>query len=106
MSEPAPDSIAVASLKTHRLILTVPNEGPVDIASNMQPEAVANLLRYVADRYAPQPAPAPVLSDGERSYLLFALELAEDEMRARGTEFGDDDRAALASLRKLAGGQS
>jgi hypothetical protein len=61
-------------------------------------------LAAFADRIAPTPAPA--LSDGERAYLLFALELAEDEMRARGTEFGDDDRATLATLRKLAGGGS
>lgn len=52
------------------------------------------------------PAPAPALSDGERSFLAFALDLASDHMASRGDGFGDDDWATLASLRKLAGGGS
>lgn len=72
-----PDSIAVASLRTHRLILTVPNEGPVDIASNMSKTAVANVLRYVADQYAPVATPAALTGD-EREFLAFAFALAAD----------------------------
>lgn len=98
-----PDSIAVASLRTHRLILTVPNEGPVDIASNMPKLAVANVLRYIADQYAP-PAPAAPLSDTERSFLRFALELAADAMANDPEDFTDADQAAHARLSKLAGG--
>lgn len=96
------DTIAVASLKTHRLILTVPNNGPADIASNMQPVRVASVLRFIADSYDP---PKPVLSEAERTFLAFALDLAFDQMCSRGDEFGDDDHTALATLRKLAGGE-
>jgi hypothetical protein len=53
----------------------------------------------------PTGAPAPMLSDGERSFLAYALDLADDAM-ASEDGFTDDDRAALASLRKLAGGES
>lgn len=45
-------SIAVASLKTHRLILAVPNRGPVDLTSNLPPAEVARILRYLADQLA------------------------------------------------------
>jgi hypothetical protein len=96
-----PDSIAVASLKTHRLILTVPNDGPADIVSNMQPAAVANLLRYVADRYAP---PKPPLTEAERKFLTFALDTTAEEL-SLGRGFNADDITAMAVLRKLAGGE-
>ncbi|QKN87689.1 hypothetical protein SEA_CUMBERBATCH_47 [Streptomyces phage Cumberbatch] len=51
-----PDAVAVASLDTHRLILTVPNEGPADVASNLPRPAVAKVLRFVADQFGPAPA--------------------------------------------------
>ncbi|URC17967.1 hypothetical protein QEN62_gp45 [Streptomyces phage AxeJC] len=48
-----PDAVAVASLDTHRLILTVPNDGPADVASNLPRNTVAEILRYVADQFGP-----------------------------------------------------
>ncbi|MGF0176696.1 hypothetical protein ACQF36_41460 [Streptomyces sp. Marseille-Q5077] len=44
-----PDAVAVASLDTHRLIVTVPNEGPVDIACNVPRRVAADVLRQIAD---------------------------------------------------------
>lgn len=60
-------------------------------------------LAALADRIAP--APAPLLSDGERACLSYALELAADAMATTPHEYTDADRAALESLRKLAGGE-
>jgi len=47
----------------------------------------------------------PALSDAERQFLSFALDLAFDQM-CSGDGFTDEDDAALASLRKLAGGET
>ncbi|WP_039936887.1 hypothetical protein [Streptomyces himastatinicus] len=44
-----PDAVAVASLDTHRLIVTVPNEGPADIACNLPRPAAAHILRQLAN---------------------------------------------------------
>lgn len=38
----------------------------------------------------------------ERQFLTFALDLAADEMASRGDEFGDEDEAALETLRRVA----
>lgn len=43
----------------------------------------------------------PGLSDSERQFLTFALDLAADQMASRGDEFDSDDEAALESLRAL-----
>ncbi|MDQ0949313.1 hypothetical protein QFZ24_003236 [Streptomyces phaeochromogenes] len=43
-----PDAVAVASLDTHRLIVTVPNEGPADVACNLPRPVAANILRQLA----------------------------------------------------------
>jgi hypothetical protein len=48
-----PDAVAVASLDTHRLILTVPNDGPADVRSNLAPSTVAAILRHLAEQLAP-----------------------------------------------------
>jgi hypothetical protein len=42
------------------------------------------------------------LSESERAFLTFALGLAADQMASRGDEFGDEDEAALTSLRRMA----
>lgn len=44
------------------------------------------------------------LSDAERQFLTFALDMAEDAMSANAPDWTDGDRAALASLRALAAG--
>ncbi|MDT9688170.1 hypothetical protein Q5762_07340 [Streptomyces sp. P9(2023)] len=52
-----------------------------------------------------QPAEAhPPLTDAERQFLTFALELAADQMYSRGDEFDDADDAAMARLRRIADG--
>lgn len=47
-----PDAVAVASLDTHRLILTLPNTGPADVRSNLARPTVAAILRKLADELA------------------------------------------------------
>ncbi|QKN87630.1 hypothetical protein QEN63_gp45 [Streptomyces phage Vondra] len=108
-----PDAVAVASLDTHRLILTVPNDGPADVASNLPRPAVAKILRYVADQFSPAAADehqdnapadrptAPYLSSTERQFLTFALDRAADTMRNEDG-FTDADEDALSALRDLA----
>jgi hypothetical protein len=43
-----------------------------------------------------------VLTEPERQFLTLALDLAADQMASRGDEFGDEDTAALDTLRHLA----
>ena len=43
-----PDAVAVASLDTHRLIVTVPNSGPADVACNLPRPVAADILRQLA----------------------------------------------------------
>ncbi|MFD6873257.1 MULTISPECIES: hypothetical protein [unclassified Streptomyces] len=47
-----PDAVAVASLDTHRLIVTMPNQGPADVRSNLPRPTVAAILRQLADELA------------------------------------------------------
>ncbi|MEV6073980.1 hypothetical protein AB0L80_02515 [Streptomyces sp. NPDC052069] len=43
-----PDTVAVASLETHRLIIAVPNAGPADVSSNLPGPVAASVLRQIA----------------------------------------------------------
>lgn len=79
-------------------------------SSNKERRTRADVLFRMADklsRGAVRPplskGPEPLLSQNERQFLTFALELAADQMASRGDEF-DDDEAALNSLRAMAGG--
>ncbi|MFI6148661.1 hypothetical protein [Streptomyces sp. NPDC051109] len=44
-----PHVVTVASLDTHRLIVTLPNQGPADVHSNLPRATAAALLRHLAD---------------------------------------------------------
>ncbi|MGW8783028.1 hypothetical protein ACWGNM_33880 [Streptomyces sp. NPDC055796] len=44
-----PDDVTVASLETHRLIVTLPNRGPADVRSNLPRATAAAMLRRLAD---------------------------------------------------------
>ncbi|MFF5582700.1 hypothetical protein [Streptomyces hygroscopicus] len=44
-----PDAVAVASLDTHRLIVTVPNDGPAEVSCNLPRPVAASVLRQIAD---------------------------------------------------------
>ncbi|MFE2141946.1 hypothetical protein ACFXA3_09370 [Streptomyces sp. NPDC059456] len=44
-----PDVVTVASLDTHRLIVTLPNQGPADVRSNLPRATAAAMLRRLAD---------------------------------------------------------
>ncbi|MER6521887.1 hypothetical protein ACFWHQ_34575 [Streptomyces sp. NPDC060334] len=43
------DVVTLASLDTHRLIVTLPNQGPADVRSNLPRATVAAMLRHLAD---------------------------------------------------------
>ncbi|MBT2542872.1 hypothetical protein J7E99_19690 [Streptomyces sp. ISL-44] len=54
-----PDIVTLASLDTHRLIVTLPNQGPADVRSNLPRATAAALLRRLADELnAEQPLAA------------------------------------------------
>ncbi|WP_406087634.1 hypothetical protein [Streptomyces virginiae] len=44
-----PDGVTLASLDTHRLIVTLPNQGPADVRSNLPRATAAAMLRRLAD---------------------------------------------------------
>ncbi|MFD9367328.1 hypothetical protein ACFWA6_06400 [Streptomyces sp. NPDC060020] len=44
-----PDVVTLASLNTHRLIVTLPNQGPADVRSNLPRATAAAILRRLAD---------------------------------------------------------
>lgn len=48
---------------------------------------------------------AGVLSDADRQFLTFALDLAADQMASRGDEFEPGDEDAMERLRRLAAGE-
>lgn len=69
-----------------------------------QTELGRTLADAVLAVFPEPPSRAASLSDAERQFLTFALDLAADEMASRGDEFGAEDQAALDSLRRLAAG--
>ncbi|GHI69994.1 hypothetical protein Snoj_39120 [Streptomyces nojiriensis] len=55
-----PDAVTLASLDTHRLIVTLPNQGPADVRSNLPRATAAAMLRRLADELdTEQLLPAP-----------------------------------------------
>lgn len=50
----------------------------------------------------PPAADRATLSDADRQFLTFALDLAADQMASRGDEFNADDEDAMERLRRLA----
>ncbi|UUU44099.1 hypothetical protein [Streptomyces sp. NBC_00162] len=44
-----PDIVTLASLDTHRLIVTLPNQGPANVRSNLPRATAAAMLRRLAD---------------------------------------------------------
>lgn len=62
--------------------------------TSLWPDWLAALARIHAPAFT---------TDAERAVLQYALELAGDQMASRANEFTDDDRAALASLKRRAG---
>ncbi|MFD3829711.1 hypothetical protein [Streptomyces sp. NPDC058621] len=49
---PIPAAVAAVSLDTHRLIVTMPNQGPADVRSNLPRATAAAILRHLADELA------------------------------------------------------
>ncbi|MFK0108538.1 hypothetical protein [Streptomyces sp. NPDC091217] len=81
-----PDAVAVASLDTHRLIVTVPNDGPADIACNLPRPVAARILRQLADsldRPAGRCSTArALLAAGAEAPAAFARGMAEAQRPA------------------------
>jgi hypothetical protein len=107
-----PDAVAFASLDTHRLIVTVPNEGPADVACNLPRPVAADILRQLANSLegpagacdtalaTAEPCPlhdAPVPRraglDALLDHLAAAMGTAEEQP---ATDWVDDVRSALA----------
>ncbi|MFE7517262.1 hypothetical protein ACFU8I_39450 [Streptomyces sp. NPDC057540] len=59
-----PSSIAVASLRTHRLILTVDAGGAAETRSNLSRPATAAVLRNIANTFATQDSDARICLEG------------------------------------------
>ncbi|MFI7358189.1 hypothetical protein ACIBTP_30235 [Streptomyces avidinii] len=53
-----PDVVTLASLDTHRLIVTLPNQGPADVRSNLPRATAAAMLRRLADELDAEQIPA------------------------------------------------
>uniref|UniRef100_A0AAU2JLF5 Uncharacterized protein n=1 Tax=Streptomyces sp. NBC_00049 TaxID=2903617 RepID=A0AAU2JLF5_9ACTN len=53
-----PDVVTLASLDTHRLIVTLPNQGPADVRSNLPRATAAAMLRRLADELDSPPGTA------------------------------------------------
>jgi hypothetical protein len=91
------------------LLLRVEQDGRNSMSGCMAPADIPGLLRTIAGNIEAQLGGAqptvPLLSDRDRLLLAFALDLAGDRMASRSNEFDDEDQAALAALRKLAGGE-
>jgi hypothetical protein len=75
--------------------------GDDDNPTAEQRAELAATRRKFLDAYAVQ-VRAEGLTGPERAMLTFALDLADDAIASRGDEFTDDDRTALASLRRMA----
>jgi hypothetical protein len=70
-------------------------------ASDYQAHADA-MLALLPAAASSAPADRAALSDTERQFLTYALDLAADQMASRGNEFGTEDTAALEKLRRMA----
>ncbi|MEL3944835.1 hypothetical protein [Streptomyces sp. LNU-CPARS28] len=84
-------------------------KGFQDVLDESDRDPWARLVRVDIDelRTATAVLPAPTdraagLTDREKAMLGFALEMAQEEIHARSLELTDDDRDALASLRRMA----
>ncbi|MFD8948972.1 hypothetical protein ACFV0B_08985 [Streptomyces xanthophaeus] len=68
-----PDAVAVASLDTHRLIVTLPNNGPADVRSNLPRATVATLLRHLADELTDE---QPLAARPGEAYAMLTTQLS------------------------------
>ncbi|MGI5450560.1 hypothetical protein ACQEVM_38445 [Streptomyces sp. CA-243310] len=64
----------VATLDTHRLIVTVPNHGPADVRSNLPRPTAAAMLRHLADELA---AEQPLAALPGETYAALTAQLAQ-----------------------------
>ncbi|MGE9695935.1 hypothetical protein [Streptomyces sp. CH6] len=111
-----PDRIAVASLDTHRLIVTVDKRGAAETHSNLSRETTAAVLRQLADEVEPTrrgglntPSEAPLLAGTSAAEAFASFEnfnaraaaMSRDDDEHQGAEMPpvltpEDVRAALA----------
>ncbi|MFD5208452.1 hypothetical protein ACFWNF_16180 [Streptomyces anulatus] len=89
------DDVMYGDDDTTTVLLSGPGREPYWV--ELDPERTAALRAALAG-----PAAPPALNDSDRQFLTFALELAADQMAARGDEFDDEDEAALVKFRALA----
>ncbi|MER6196745.1 hypothetical protein ABT234_05110 [Streptomyces sp. NPDC001586] len=68
-----PDAVTTASLDTHRLIVTMPNEGRPDVRSNLPRATVAALLRHLADEIDTE---QPLAAHPGEAYAMLTAQLS------------------------------
>ncbi|WP_079405454.1 hypothetical protein [Streptomyces sp. 3211] len=68
-----PDAVTTASLDTHRLIVTMPNDGPPDVRSNLPRGTVAALLRHLADELTDE---QPLAALPGEAYAMLTTQLS------------------------------
>ncbi|MGQ4733396.1 hypothetical protein ACUN3E_37780 [Streptomyces sp. Ju416(a)] len=104
--------LAVIAERDAQIIEWLTKKAHEEGTSNKERRTRADVLFRMADklsRGAVRPplskGPDPVieLSKSEQQFLVFALELAADQIASRGDEFDEADEAALEKLRTLTG---
>lgn len=93
-----PDAVAVASLDTHPLIVTVRADGHADVMSTFAPAEAAAVLRQLAERYEERAAArcATAIATGRPCPVHDARVEDDDQADALTPGTADDVRSALA----------
>jgi hypothetical protein len=92
---------ARADLIEHFASVMYENDNAPEDWHHAKPEDREEYLRIAAAKV--ETYHAEVLNSAERAVLRYALELAGDKMATEPDEFAAVDRAALTSLKRLAG---
>ncbi|WP_404959047.1 hypothetical protein [Streptomyces sp. 147326] len=85
-----PDAVTTASLDTHRLIITMPNDGPPTVRSNLPRATVAALLRHLADEADTE---QPLAALPGEAYAMLTARLAQPHRPAEAARVAADTLA-------------
>ncbi|MFF7295330.1 hypothetical protein [Streptomyces sp. NPDC008265] len=85
-----PDVVTAASLVTHRLIVTMPNDGPPNVRSNLSRPAVAALLRHLAAELDDE---QPLAAHPGEAYAMLTAHLAQRHHPAEAARVAADTLA-------------
>ncbi|MFJ4864536.1 hypothetical protein [Streptomyces sp. NPDC088748] len=85
-----PDVVTLASLDTHRLIVTLPNRGPADVRSNLPRATAAAMLRRLADGLD---AEQPVAALPGTAFAALSQQLTRRHRPAEAARYAADSLA-------------